>query len=256
MQLRAFIAVALGFLALATLARAANYSPRETFSRTAAFSPTGSLSLKNVNGDIVIEAWDRDEILIEGEKSAKTVDELKAIDLTLALSDTRADIKVHLPKRSGGWFGNDSLRGAVTFRIKIPGTAVLEKIDTVNASVQITGLRGRIDAQTVNGRIRATNIAGDASLQTVNGQVDAAFASVAAGQKLAMKTVNGSVRVALPPDTGLEVSGSVVNGHIECDLPLQLTGKISRKRVEGTIGDARATLRAQSVNGSIHLEKL
>lgn len=256
MKLRVFAVLALGFVSLAAFARADHYPHKESFSRTAALSPTGSLSLKSVNGSVTIETWDRDEILIEGEKSAKTVEDLKAIDLALDLSATRADIQVRLPKRSGGWFGDGSLRGAVTFRIKVPATVALEKIDTVNASIQINGLRGRIDAETVNGRIRATDLAGDASLRTVNGPVDASFVSISPGQQLALQTVNGAVHVALPPDAGLEVRSSVVNGHITCDFPLQLSGKIRPKHINGAIGDARASLHARSVNGAIHLEKL
>lgn len=253
----AFLATALLiFLALTAPARADNYPHKEPFSRTAAFSPTGTVSLKNVNGNVTIEAWDRDEILIEGEKSARTTEELQAIELTIDLSDTRADIKVHLPKRPNGWFGNNSLRGAVSFTLKVPAGITLDDINTVNASIQIVGVRGSIDAQTVNGRIRATNLAGDASLQTVNGQVNASFATIAPRQQLKLKTVNGPVHVALPANAGLAVSGSVVNGHIHCDFPLQLTGKIGRKNINGTIGDARASLHASSVNGSIRLEKL
>ncbi len=256
MTLRPLALLALFFLALSALARADSYSFKEPFSRTAAFSPTGTVSLENINGNVTIEAWDRDEIVIEGEKSAKTDEELKAIELTIDLSNDRAAIKVRLPKRPGGWFGNNSLRGAVTFRLKVPATARLDDIETVNASINISDHRGPVDAHTVNGRVRATSLSGDASLRTVNGQVNATFATIAAGQQLTLKTVNGSVHVALPPDAGLAVHGSVVNGHIDCDFPLQLSGKIGRKRVNGTIGDARASLHAESVNGSIHLEKL
>lgn len=242
-------------LLVAAPARADNYSHQEPFSRTAAFNATGEVSLHNVNGDIVIETWDRNEILIEGEKSARTEEELHAIELTIDLSEARAAIEVRLPKRSGGWFGNNSIRGAVRFRLKVPATATLDEIKTVNSSIKIDGVRGAVTAQSVNGRVRAHDLAGNARLRTVNGQVEASFTAIAAQQELSFNTVNGSILVALPADAGLQLSGSVVNGHIDCDFPIQVQGRLGGKRLSGTIGDGRTTLRAESVNGSIDLSK-
>lgn len=246
----------LAFGLLTTAARADDYSHKEPFSRTAPFDATGQVSLHNVNGDIVIETWDRNEILIEGEKSAKTEEELKAIELTIDLSDTRADIKVRLPKRSGGWFGgNNSIRGGVKFRLKVPATVSLDEIKTVNSSVKIDGIRGTVRAESVNGQVRAHNLGGEAHLQTVNGQVNATFTRVSANHDLSFKTVNGGIRVTLPADAGVKLSGSVVNGHIDCDFPIEVQGRLGGKRLNGTIGDGRASLHAESVNGSIQLTK-
>lgn len=254
MKLPLLASLALALLA-ATSTRADNYSHKEPFSRTAPFNANGEVSLHNINGDIVIETWDRNEILIEGEKSARTEEELHAIELIIDLSDSRADIKVHLPKRSGGWFGNNSIRGAVKFRLKVPAAVTLDEIKTVNSSIKIEGVRGAVTAHSVNGRVRADNLAGHARLRTVNGQVEASFTTIAAQQELSFNTVNGSIHVALPADAGLQLNGSVVNGHIDCDFPIQVQGRIGGKRLSGTIGDGRATLRAESVNGSIDLAK-
>jgi DUF4097 and DUF4098 domain-containing protein YvlB len=251
----------LRLLALATVsfcvvafARADDYPIKEPFSRSAPFDADGRISLHNVNGNISIEAWDKNEISIEGEKSARTEEELKAIELTIDLSATRADIKVHFPKRKEGWFGNN-IRAAVSFKLKVPATGALDEIKVVNSSVKIDGVRGSVAAESVNGQVRAQNLGGDARLQTVNGQVNASFAAIHAHQKLSFRTVNGSVRVALPADAGFELASSVVNGHVDCDFPLQIRGRVGGKRVNGTVGDGRASLHASSVNGGIHLEQ-
>jgi DUF4097 and DUF4098 domain-containing protein YvlB len=251
----------LRFLALAVISfcatastRADDYSFKEPFSRSASFDAHGVVSLHNVNGNISIETWDKNEISIEGEKSARTEEELKAIELTIDLSDTRADIKVHLPKHTGGWFGNN-IRAAVSFKLKVPATVALDEIKVVNSSVYIVGLRGSVAAKSVNGPVRADNLGGDVRLGTVNGQVRASFATIHADQKLSFRTVNGSVRVALPADAGFELASSVVNGHVDCDFPLQVKARVGGKRVNGTVGDGRASLHASSVNGSIHIEQ-
>lgn len=245
---------ALAFIA-APLARADDYSFKEPFSQTAPFHATGSLSLENVNGSIEIRTWDKNQILIEGEKSAKTEEELKRIELTIDLADTQARIKVHLPKRSGGWFTNNTIRASVRFTITLPATAAIAQLETVNSTVTIAGLLGPIEAESVNGRIRATGLGGNVQLTTVNGAIEADFGAVASQQKLAFKTVNGSITVGLPKDAGVTLHGSVVNGHIGCDFPITLGNRVHSKNLSGTIGDGRAALHAETVNGSIAIKQ-
>jgi DUF4097 and DUF4098 domain-containing protein YvlB len=249
--------LALPFLAVLAIGpvRADEHPFKEPFSRSGPFRADGRVTLENVNGGIVIETWDRNEIRIEGEKSARTEEELKLIELTMEVSESRADIKVRLPKRRSGWFGNDSVRGGVKFKLTIPANAALERIKTVNSSVEIQGVRGPLDAETVNGRIRAHDLGGNARLRTVNGQLEASFVDVPAGRDLSFNTVNGSIRVTLPANAGFELRTSVVNGHVDCAFPLEMQGRIDRKRVSGKVGDGRAALAASSVNGSIRIEK-
>jgi DUF4097 and DUF4098 domain-containing protein YvlB len=252
MNLRLITLVAAGLLAT-SIARADSYSYKESFTRGGAFSATGSVSLENVNGNVDIRTWDKNEILIEGEKSAKTEEELKAIDLTIDLSDNRAAIKVRLPKRSGGWFGGNNVRGAVRFTLTVPATANLDRISTVNSGVTLEGVRGKANIETVNGGIRATNVGGSAHLETVNGRITADLDHVAASQSLHFETVNGSVNINLPKDAGVALRTSVVNGRVSCDFPLTLTKSSGKRNLSGNIGDGSASLEAETVNGSIHI---
>ena len=132
---------------------------------------------------------------------------------------------------------------------------MLAKINVVNSSVDIKGVRGSVNAESVNGRIRADDLGGDVKLSTVNGEIEASLTAIATGQKLSFNTVNGGILVALPSDTGAEFHASVVNGGIDCDFSIGVQGKISGKRISGKIGDGRASLNAESVNGGIHIKK-
>jgi hypothetical protein len=246
----------LALSATALLTRAEEYSFKEPFTRTAPFNATGELSVDNVNGQVEVGTWDKNEILIEGEKSAKTEEELKLIELTIETSPTAATIKTRLPKRSGSWFKGNTIRAAIHLKITVPSQAVVEHLSTVNGSVVLENLAGRVHTDTVNGRITATALRGDAKLATVNGSIHADFASLAAAQHLSFDSVNGSITVALPSDAGAEIRASVVNGHVDCDFPITLSsGRVSHSSIKGTIGDGRATLKADSVNGSIHLKQ-
>lgn len=238
----------------AGIARADSYSFKDIVTRTGGFQSNGHFSLDTVNGDVDVRTWDKNEISIEAEKSAKTEEELKQIDLQIELSDSKAVIKVKFPKRSGGLFGGGTIRAAVRFKIMVPATVTVEKLSVVNASIKLDGVQGAVKVETVNGRVNATNLGGNAEIETVNGPINASFSAVGARQTLSFDTVNGPITVRLPADAGVQVDASVVNGRISCDFPIELGGK-GRRSLKGKIGDGRAELELETVNGSISIEK-
>jgi DUF4097 and DUF4098 domain-containing protein YvlB len=247
--------LALG-LVTAGLARA-DYSFKEPFSKSSAFRANGEISLENVNGNVDIRTWDKNEILIEGEKSAKTEEELKLIDLTMDVSESSAAIKVKLPKRPGGMFsGNGNIRAAVKFTLTVPANAVLKNISTVNSSVSVEGVRGGVRLETVNGGIHARSIGGEGHFRTVNGSIRIASTALGAGQKLFCESVNGGITVTLPKDSGFELHTSVVNGHVDCDFPLELGRKAHGKSISGKVGDGRGAVEARTVNGGVNIESV
>ena len=241
----------LALLSTLTAAVACASDYRESFSRTGKLNPMGQLSLENVNGDITVRTWDKPEIAIEGEKRGATEEDLKAIDLTIDLSEQNARIRVKLPKR--GWLGKTT-RGSVTFTITVPSTTAIDSIRTVNSTVTISGVTGTVRVDTVNGRIQADHLGGAAHLATVNGGIRAEFDRVT-HQVISARSVNGSIELDLPADLGAKLNASVVNGKIDCEFPTEVKGRFVMKNLHGTVGDGTASVNAETVNGSIQLRK-
>ena len=48
---------------------------------------------------------------------------------------------------------------------------------------------------------------------------------------------------------------ATVNGGIESDFPLTVTGRFGPRRVSGTIGGGGRDLRLETVNGGIHIRQ-
>lgn len=237
-------------------ARAESYPFKEPFRQSGAFRADGVLSLDNINGDVEIRAWDKNEIQIEGEKSAKTEEELKLIDLQMTVSDSKAAIKVTLPKRTGGVFGNDNtIRATVKFTIRVPASVAVEQVNLVNGRLTLTGIHGAVDGHSVNGRIEASGLAANTRLKTVNGQISASFVKTVSGQRIRLETVNGEIAVKLPDNAGAALKASVLNGHITTDFPLGDDSKVRARTVKGTIGDGRASLEISSVNGQVKINR-
>jgi DUF4097 and DUF4098 domain-containing protein YvlB len=141
----------------------------------------------------------------------------------------------------------------VHFTVRLPrGVRFMPK--TVNGDVEAEGLESDVDASTVNGSIQVAT-SGRAEARTVNGSIRAQAGRADWTGDAAFKTVNGSITLTLPASAGAEVRAETVNGEIQTDFPLTVTGRISKRRLAGTIGGGGRTLELETVNGSIHLRK-
>jgi len=232
----------------------AEYEFSEPFEKVVPFKADGVFSIENVNGDVTVRAWDRNEISIKGEKRAETDEELKKIDVEMDLSDSHAHIKTHLPKRSG-WFSGQQIHGEVRYIIMLPATAVVDAIKCVNSGTVVEGMRGKVRVDLVNGSVNAHGLGGDVHLKTVNGGIHADFASIGSDQDLRLSSVNGSITARLPQSVGASIHADTVNGGISTDFPLTVTGRFIGRHVDGTVGDGKASIRANTVNGGITFKR-
>jgi opacity protein-like surface antigen len=141
----------------------------------------------------------------------------------------------------------------VEFRVKVPaGVRFVGR--TVNGGIQASGIAADAEAHTVNGGVHV-DAAGTARAETVNGGITAHLGRADWTGTLKLKTVNGGIDVAMPDGLNADVKASTVNGDIETDFPLTVKGRISRRKIEGTIGSGGRLLEVETVNGGIELRK-
>ena len=141
----------------------------------------------------------------------------------------------------------------VEFRVKVPaGVRFVGR--TVNGSIEASGIAADAEAHTVNGGVEL-DAAGTARAETVNGGITARLGRADWTGALKLKTVNGGIDVVMPAGLSADVKASTVNGDIQTDFPLTVTGRISRRRIEGTIGSGGRLLEMETVNGGIELRK-
>src|SRR4051812_34231982 len=149
--------------ALLAFAPGAGASVTENFKQTYPLDANGTVHLDNVNGDIDIVAWDKAEVSLEAEKKGKTDADLAKVTLEIDSSPAKLSIKTKYAK--DGWFGN--VNASVRYKLMVPAGARLQKIDSVNSDINVTGVRGSVDLDTVNGKITARGLANDARLDSV-----------------------------------------------------------------------------------------
>jgi DUF4097 and DUF4098 domain-containing protein YvlB len=197
---------------------------KTTETRTLPLASGSNLKVKNINGFIRVEAWDREEVQFTGEFKPSSRDE--QVKVVVEAAKGSLEIRGEYPKHTG-WGSYTGPQCQMT--LKVP-RRVASTLETVNGEVTIAGTQGRATITTVNGGIRASGLVEQLKADTVNGSIT--LDQVRGG--LALQTVNGSIKGTGLDGQGQGVKAETVNGSIH----LQLAGMKGR-------------LRANTVNGGI-----
>ncbi|MGC2112612.1 MAG: DUF4097 family beta strand repeat-containing protein [Candidatus Korobacteraceae bacterium] len=240
-----FLSVTLLTFFFATLACA---EVTQDFHRTVPLSADGRVSLDNINGNVEISGWDRNEVQIDAVKTARDQQRLDDMRIEVNTRGSSVEIKTRYPE---GRTNNNP--GSVHYTLHVPRGARIEKINLINGSLDVQQLTAEIEADLVNGKVRASDLSGEADLATVNGAIEANYSSLNNVREIKLKSVNGSVNLTLPQSPNAEVDASVVNGSISTDFPLTVKGHFVGKSMSGTLGSGGVHIELNNVNGSIHI---
>ena len=229
----------------------------ERFEQTYPFNADGRVSVSNVNGSITAEAWDRNEIKLVYIKTADSRDRLADVEVRIDAKQNSFEVDTdygNWKRDNGGWHNNGKL--TVEFQLMVPRGAVLNEIETVNGSVTISNFTNKMSVSAVNGSVTATNIRGTARLSTVNGEVKADFDRLETGSKISLETVNGKANLIIPSDSNATIKADSVNGSIsnEFGLPVR-KGKYVGRDMYGRLGSGDVQIKLESVNGALTVSR-
>jgi DUF4097 and DUF4098 domain-containing protein YvlB len=234
---------------------------QEDFHWTGKVAAGAAVEIKGVNGGIVATGAPGGDVEVTAVKKGRKSDP--------------AEVKIDVVEHAGGvticavypstGAPNECQPGAggrmnvrdndvnVEFRVKVPaGVRFVGR--TVNGGIEASGIKADAEAHTVNGGV-VLEATGTARAETVNGGITARLGRADWEGALKLKTVNGGIDVAMPDGLSAEVKASTVNGDIQTDFPLTVTGRISKRKLQGTIGGGGRLLEMETVNGGIELRK-
>ncbi len=237
--------------ALLALASTASAKVTEKFSQSYPLDANGTIHLENVNGSVEIIAWDKAEVSLQAEKSANNAEGLARIHLKIESSAHRLQIKTEHEMKWKFW---DNMNAQVHYTLMVPAGVSLEKIDVVNSSIHVTGVKGSVNLDTVNGNIDAEGLTGPGAFETVNGSITAAYTSLAAHPEISLETVNGSCTLVLPADAAFRLATETVNGRTSCDFPITLE-KSGKHEMRGTVNGGGSDVKMESVNGGLSVKR-
>lgn len=232
----------------------------EAFQWSRAIPAGKAIEIKGVNGDIAASRAAGKEVEVRATKRAwksdpqevmiEVIEHEDGVTICAKYPAVHGKENVCAPGDKGRMnTQNNDVR--VDFEVRVPaGVRLIAR--TVNGEVRAEDLESPVDAATVNGSVRVSTL-GYASAETVNGSIAATLGDAAWTEPLWFNTVNGAISLTLPAGLDAEVRAETMNGVIHSDFPLTVRGKISRNRLQGSIGKGGRRLDLETVNGNISL---
>ena len=259
-QLATWLGAVLGTLcALFVLALGAHASDHggsltEEFHQTYTLSPNGRVELDNINGDVHISSWDRNEVKVDAVKYADTKERLDEAHIEIDAGKDYVSIRTKYPDHDHNWnWGSHNNPAGVEYTLTVPRAARLDEIKLINGEFDVNGVSGEVRASCINGRLVAHNLAGRADLSTINGRLDARFDQLA-GSSVELHSVNGSVDLTIPSDSKAEVEASTVSGSINNDFGLHVNNhRFIGHDLRGELGNGGTHIKLENVNGRIEI---
>lgn len=251
----------MNFLVTALFASTVSFSAladvERKFSEKYEFDKNGQVRLENINGSIDVVGWDREQIQFEYTIKADDEDDLERVEVDIDASSSRFSADVEFSKKKSGWFGgwNNYSSGTVDLRIKVPHSAVLKMIESVNGEITIEDVHGSIKTETVNGEITVKDAKSDVTANTVNGEVNIIMKSFNE-QRVKAESVNGDIVVYLPENDGFTVVAETLNGDLSNDFGIKVVeGTYVGADMDGRYKSGGGKLSFDTVNGDVSVKK-
>jgi DUF4097 and DUF4098 domain-containing protein YvlB len=220
----------------------------EEFHKTVPLNANGRVSLENINGNVEITGWEKNEVQIDAVTSARDQQRLDEASIEVEGSGDSVNIRTHYPE---GRTNNNP--ASVQYTLHVPAGAQLDKISLVNGSLNVSQVLGEVNASLVNGRLTAHDLSGRARFSTVNGSASVEYRTLTNVGEVKISSVNGSINLQLPASPNADISASTVNGSLSSDFPMQVQGKFMSHRLSGTLGSGGTRIELSNVNGSTHI---
>jgi len=245
------------------------------------------------DGSIEIRPWDKSEVQVVVEKRGRDKQDVDLIEVKATQDGNRLEIAVTEPHNRGGFnFEFNNHRSAKLF-VSLPATSDVSArsgdgsidIERVSGKLQLRSgdgsidgrmLSGAVNANTGDGSIKLADIKGDLNATTgdgritLNGQLTGVHARSGDGSVVIevepgsaaeadwdITTGDGSITLAVPDGFGAEIDAHTGDGGIRMeDVSLSnVSGKIGRNSVRGTLGAGGKNVRVRTGDGSITLRR-
>lgn len=230
----------------------------EEFHQTYPLTATGRVSIANINGDVHISAWDRNEVKVDAVKRAYNPQRLSEVTIEVANTADSVTIKTKYAERNQTFENRnrENSSASVEYTLTIPRGSRLDGAELVNGSLDIEGVQGEVHASLVNGQVKAGGLGGEVKLSTVNGSVEANVSKLEDTKGVTLNSVNGPIVLIVPSGANAQVRASTVHGPITNDFGLTVEdGQYVGHNLSGQIGTGGPRIRLNNVNGSIAIKR-
>jgi hypothetical protein len=231
---------------------------QEEFHGVYTLPPGATLQVSNLNGNIAISGSPDQTLVVNAVKSSQ----YGQAELDKATIEVRNGSAAMVVTR----IAPPGARVTVRYEILVPGTVLVERVETTNGNIDASGIRGdgvvgttngnldlsdwagTLSAGSTNGNIVVHNIGNLNSLHTTNGQINGTIGYLT-GNPATISTSNGAVMLELDRDLSSPLSVSSSNSAVTVTIPEVFNANVDLSTTNGQILLEGVTLTGGSGTG-------
>lgn len=225
------------------------------------------LEISLFSGDIEIEAYDGNEVIIVADAPIRGDDveeerrpdglrkiQSSSVGLTVQEDDNTVSVRMDFSPNNAD------------IQVRVPRRTSVKAGLVNGGDVQVTGVDGEHELSNVNGDVIATDISGAAVINATNGDVRATFTAVDASMPMSFTSFNGDVDVSLPANLAADLIVASQQGDVYTDFDVVAETDPTRVEREGravrvrrqtryAIGGGGPDIQLRTFNGDVMIRK-
>ena len=251
--------------ALLSLVSFATTVAAQDFQKSYRLGAGGSISIRNVSGDVEVSGYDGDQIVVSAYKEGRDRDQVDVEDLSGANS---VDVRARYPRHC-------NCDASIRFEVKVPRSTRYNfeqissasgnikvthvmgdlKVNTASGNVEVSNASGAIKAATASGEMSVRDVSGTVNASTASGNVEVEIARLEGSESMKFSSASGDVSVRLPSNLDAEVYMSTASGSLRTNFPLEIKDRDHGpgRRAEGRLGSGSRQLRISTASGNVSL---
>ncbi|MFW6160849.1 MAG: hypothetical protein ACOC57_06875 [Acidobacteriota bacterium] len=226
------------------------------FNRLLPFKPGGSLSVRNIQGEVAVYGWDRNEVELRAvrrlRESSRTVRFMswKAVSPDIQVDRFGDSISISTKRR-----GRDDYFPFVDYELKVPQAIIIDGIFVQNGDIFVYDCFGEILLETGRGNIEVDNFSGSMKATVGIGAISTWLFDLRPEDEINLFVEEGNINIYLQEGVQAQIKAFAEKGEIISDF--DLGEELPLQTFSGKIGEEEgASITLNSRNGNIYIGKI
>jgi lia operon protein LiaG len=222
----------------------------------------GKLTLNNFPGDLPVEAYSGNEIIISSDRQNKTPDRAKGLKPVYADGTDNTGMAVAMQK-NGNQITLECLLPITqsgSYKIRVPDNFSIQVHNECGhaGNVTVENAKGEVEITNCQG-IKLKNVTGPLVLSTISGDINVSVNQVTKDKPVSFASISGDIDVTLPANIGVDIQMETISGGIYSDFDFpsdeKKLKKIGGNSVKSQLNGGGAELKITNISGNIYLRK-
>lgn len=231
-------------------------APIEDYRNNVPFSPGGTLSLENLNGNVEIRGWEQEELAVYAEKTIQLPDNPRLYvfprgNFTPGIIFDKFEnfVKIRtkdVPKNRGMSY--------VDYYIDAPHSINLKDIMVGTGNITITEVYGEAYLDLVDGDIRVENFSGSLSASVARGAVSASLFDLREEDEIVIVCREGNITLGLQEEASAQIEAVFPAGTISSDF--EFDTPLETEKIDIQLGEGGPRVFLTALKGDIQINKI